>query len=416
MEMTDFSRHIYDALTAIVSEQIADSIIIPCTLLVIAGMAVASYYICVRILTPLTNLFTKATTTEWDNDILDHKFLSAVSKLAPAIILAWLLPQVANGHEAWTQWLTKICYIYIAYTVVRLVNVFLQNIYNGIEKRKMYREHNLSVVVQALKLVVICLGAVVCIGILFGRSPLAVLTALGASAAILMLVFKDTIMGLVAGVQLSANGMLHKGDWIISEKAHANGEVLDVKLTTVKVRNWDNSITTIPPYTLVSDSFQNYQNMRKAGARRVARSIYIDINTIGFLDNNALERLKAKGLTDGIPDTEKNRVVNLTLLRRYLESYLSSHPAIRKEDKRNPAIFMMVRQLQPTSNGLPIELYFFTYETNWKKFEELQSDIFDHVYAVVSEFGLKMYQSPAGADIRYRLEDNDSCNAITPRQ
>lgn len=223
-------------------------------------------------------------------------------------------------------------------------------------------------------------------------------------------------MGLVAGVQLSANGMLHKGDWIISEKAHANGEVLDVKLTTVKVRNWDNSITTIPPYTLVSDSFQNYQNMRKAGARRVARSIYIDINTIGFLDNNALERLKAKGLTDGIPDTEKNRVVNLTLLRRYLESYLSSHPAIRKEDKRNPAIFMMVRQLQPTPNGLPIELYFFTYETNWKKFEELQSDIFDHVYAVVSEFGLKMYQSPAGADIRYRLEDNDSCNAITPRQ
>lgn len=121
-------------------------------------------------------------------------------------------------------------------------------------------------------------------------------------------------------------------------------------------------------------------------------------------------------MTDGIPDTEKNRVVNLTLLRRYLESYLSSHPAIRKEDKRNPAIFMMVRQLQPTPNGLPIELYFFTYETNWKKFEELQSDIFDHVYAVVSEFGLKMYQSPAGADIRYRLEDNDSCNAITPRQ
>lgn len=400
MIKTALSQHIFDILAMFMSAETAQSMLIPVSLAAIALTAVASYYICVYILTPLTHIITKMTSTDWDDDILNHKFLAALSGLAPAIIVAWLLPQIANGHEGWTQWLTKLCYIYIIATVVKLINVFTQNIYDGFEKRNMYREHNLSVLVQALKLVVICLGFVVCLGILLGRSPFAILTALGASAAILMLVFKDTIMGLVAGVQLSANGMLHKGDWIISDKAHANGEVIDVKLTTVKVRNWDNSITTIPPYTLVSDSFQNYQNMRLIGARRVARSIYIDVNSIGFIDRTTLDRLRVNGFLDGLAVNDSDKVVNLTLLRLYLEKYLSDRPDVRSSDEQNSAILTMVRQLQPTPQGLPLELYFFANETNWKKFEALQSDIFDHVYAIIAEFNLRMYQSPAGADVR----------------
>ena len=374
--------------------------IIPCSAATIFLLAAASYYVCIYLLTPLVNLITRKTGTEWDEDLLNHKLLAAVSQLAPALLIAWLLPAVAAGHEQWTLWLQKLCLFYIVWIIVKLVNVFISNIYNGFERRSMFREHNLSVIVQALKLLMIIVGVVIGASVLFGRSPFEVLTALGASAAILMLVFKDTIMGLVAGVQLSANGMLHKGDWIISEKAHANGEVLDVKLTTVKVRNWDNSVTTIPPYTLISDSFQNYQNMRRVGARRVARSINIDLNTIGFLTREQVSSLEERGLLEGLGEVTAEKTVNISLLRRYLEYYLSTHPEIRKKDKDNPAIFMMVRQLQPTAQGLPLELYFFTSRTNWKRYEALQSDIFDYVYALLPHFGLRMFQSPAGTDFR----------------
>ncbi len=346
------------------------------------------------------HLITRKTTTDWDDDLFDRKLLSAVSQLAPALLMAWLLPEIARGHEGWTVWLIKLTRFYIVWAIVKLVNVFLQNLYTGFDRRAMFREHNLSVLVQAAKLVMILIGCIIGVSILFGQSPFAVLTALGASAAILMLVFKDTIMGLVAGVQLSANGMLHKGDWIISDKAKANGEVLDVKLTTVKVRNWDNSVTTIPPYTLVSDSFQNYQNMRRAGARRVARSINIDLNTIGFLDDERVEALRERGWLEGLGEVKAGHTVNISLLRRYLEHYLSHHPEVRLKDKDNSAIFMMVRQLQPTAQGLPLELYFFTNRTNWKRYEALQSDIFDHVYAILPHFGLRMYQAPAGSDFQ----------------
>lgn len=390
--------YIYDFLTLFFNATVAKGVLIPVTVAVIFLLALVSYYVCVHLLTPFVHLITRRTRTDWDDDLLNHKLMSAISQLAPALIVAWLLPQVARGHVEWTVWLTKLCRFYIVWTSVKLVNVFLQNLYQGLERRDMYRNHNLSVLVQALKLIMICVGIIVGMSILFDRSPFAVLTALGASAAILMLVFKDTIMGLVAGVQLSANRMLQKGDWIISDKAKANGEVIDVKLTTVKVRNWDNSVTTIPPYSLVSDSFQNYQNMRRVGARRVARSINIDMNTIGFLTEEQIADLESRGLLAGIEGVCPGHTVNLSLLRRYLELYLASHPEIRLKDKDNPAIFMMVRQLQPTPQGLPLELYFFTNRTNWKRFEALQSDIFDHVYAVLPHFGLRMYQAPAGSD------------------
>ena len=393
---TAFSRHIYDFLDNFLSGRALDAAVIPTSLICIAALAFLSYFLCIRILTPTVHYITGKTPTGWDNDLINHKLLSALSQLAPVMIISWLLPQVANGHVKWTEWLTKFSNLYIVYTLVVLVNVFITNLYNGFERRGMYRGHNLSVLVQALSLVAILVGCVIGLSIIFGQSPFAVLTALGASAAILMLVFKDTIMGLVAGVQLSVNGMLHKGDWIVSEKAGANGEVLDVKLTTVKIRNWDNSITTIPPYNLISDSFQNYQNMRRAGARRVARSIYIDVNTIGFLDEEQIDHLRERGWLAGIDTGNAARKVNISIFRRYLEHYLAENPLVRLKDKNNPAIFMMVRQLAPPPQGLPLELYFFTKETNWKKFENIQSDIFDHVYAALPHFGLRMFQVPSG--------------------
>lgn len=392
------NQYVYSFLLEFLDAAPARSLVIPVSVAAIALLAVVSYYLFDYLILPFAKYLIDKSETTWDDDLINEAFMRAFSRLVPALVLAWLLPGVAGDHEGWTLWLRKLTSCYIVWMSVLLFNVLLQNFYVAVDKRGMFKEHNLSVIVQAIKLVAIIVAAIIAVGILSNRTPMSIVTALGASAAILMLVFKDTIMGLVAGVQLSANGMLKKGDWIISEKAHANGEVLDVKLTTVKVRNWDNSVTTIPPYNLVSDSFQNYQNMRKVGARRVARSIYIDVNTIGFLSKEQIEALRQRGWLENIPEPEAEKTVNLSLLRHYLEYYLAHHPEVRLKDKSNPAILMMVRQLQPTPQGLPLELYFFTSRTNWKKFEALQCDIFDHVYAALSHFGLRMYQAPAGTD------------------
>ena len=208
-----------------------------------------------------------------------------------------------------------------------------------------------------------------------------------------MLVFKDTILGLVASIQLTANKMVHRGDWIVDDKHGINGEVLDVSLTTVKVKNWDNSVSTIPPYNLVSESFRNYEPMREDGGRRIDRAIYIDMNTVRFLSADEIEKLRKDGWLDGLDMEEAARTVNLGLLRRYLEHYIAMHPLV------NTRMIYMIRQLAPTQAGLPLQLYFFTTRTEWKAFEKVQSDIFDHVYAVVRHFGLSMFQSPAGTDI-----------------
>jgi miniconductance mechanosensitive channel len=232
--------------------------------------------------------------------------------------------------------------------------------------------------------------ALIIVGIVMDKDPTTLLTGLGASAAILMLVFKDSIMGLVAGVQLSANDMLRPGDWIELPKYGADGNVIEVTLTTVKVQNWDKTITTIPPYVLVSDSFQNWRGMFDSGGRRIKRSIYIDMNSVGFCSAEQIKDYRSKGL---VKETESERAVNLTLFREWLEEWLHNHPSVNKD------MTIMVRQLQPTPQGLPLELYFFFNGTQWVQYEHFQAEIFEYVLAIMPEFGLKAFQSPSGEDI-----------------
>ena len=234
-------------------------------------------------------------------------------------------------------------------------------------------------------------GVVIGIAILFNRNPLTLLAGLSASAAILMLVFKDSIMGVVSGVQLSANNMLKVGDWITIPKYNADGVVIEVTLNTVKVRNWDNTISTIPPYALVSDSFQNWRGMEESGGRRIKRSINIDMNSVGFCTEDQLEKFEKNGWLEGLP--KGDRIVNLTVLRNYLDKYLRNHERV------NQNMTLMIRQLQPTAQGLPLELYFFSANTAWVAYEHLQADIFEHLLAMMPEFGLKVFQTPAGTDI-----------------
>lgn len=389
---------ITDLLNSLLSPEAAAPLISPTLLVLVAIISVASYFLCVRIVTPLTEFLTKKTETEWDDDILNENAMKAFSQLAPALILAWLLPQAFSNHQWGFVAIERVTKAYIVYAVVNLICVLISNTVDGFEKRDKGAEHNLTVIEGAVKLLLVLIGVIIGLSILFDKEPGMVLTGFGASAAVLMLVFQDTIKGFVAGVQLTLNNMLKKGDWIVCDKAGANGAVQSIKLTTVKVQNWDNSIVTIHPYTLISDSFRNYQNMRDMGARRVCRSIYVDFDSIRFLSRQEIERLKERRLITEEEGDERNEV-NLTHFRKYLTRYLTEHPDVIKVHE-DPSVIVMVRQLQPTPQGLPVELYFFTHITSWLPFEQLQADIFDHVYACIREFGLRIYQAPSGRDLR----------------
>ena len=264
-----------------------------------------------------------------------------------------------------------------------------------------------------IKLIAAILVGILMISLLIGQSPAILISGLGAMAAVLMLVFKDPILGLVAGIQLSANDMLKLGDWLEMPKYGADGAVIDIGLTTVKVRNWDNTITTIPTWSLVSDSFKNWSGMSASGGRRIKRSISIDATSIHFLDEDERQRLHKAHLLKpylttrhqeidawnqqlDAPESVLNhrQMTNIGTFRAYLNEYLRHHPRIRKD------MTLMVRQLAPDDHGLPIEIYAFTNTVVWLEYESIQADIFDHIFAVVEEFGLRIHQSPTGNDIR----------------
>lgn len=352
------------------------------------------FYICEffskKVVIPIVRRFTNSTASKWDDILLNNDTLKNLCRLVPGIIASFILPFVLEADSTILVFCMKLCKAYVAIIGVGLLCTIFTSLYQITHESEKTKDHTLQGVFQMLKIVVISIGAIVVVSIFFDKDPSNLLAGLGASAAILMLVFKDSILGLVAGIQLSANDMLRPGDWIAMPKYGADGFVIDVTLTTVKVQNWDKTITTIPPYALVSDSFQNWRGMFSSGGRRVKRSINIDTNSITFCEGELRKNLIKKGL---IKADEEQKQVNLTLFREWLEEWLRNHPAIHKE------MIVMVRQLQPTAHGLPLELYFFSSNTAWVVYEHLQAEIFEYIYAILPEYGLKAFQSPAGTDL-----------------
>ena len=342
-----------------------------------------------RIIIPIVRRFTKRTVNKWDDILLNNNTIRNLCRLVPGIIASAILPIVLKENSSILVFCLKLCKVYVAIIGVGLLCSIFTSLYKLSHESEKTKDHTLQGVFQMLKIIVICIGAIVVVSIFFDKDPSKLLAGLGASAAVLMLVFKDSILGLVAGIQLSANDMLRPGDWITMPKYDADGFVIDVTLTTVKVQNWDKTITTIPPYALVSDSFQNWRGMFCCGGRRVKRSIYIDSNSVTFCDGKLKENLIKKGLIKS--DDEKPKV-NLTLFREWLEEWLRNHPAINKD------MILLVRQLQPTAHGIPLELYFFSSDTGWIAYEHLQAEIFEYLFAILPEYGLKAFQSPAGTD------------------
>lgn len=358
-------------------------------LLSVAVAAVVTYYV-VKWMLYGVEWLVAWTPAKWDDILLNRRMLKAVAQLAPALVVNYMLPTFFQADTTAHRWIKILTAIYILVTVVYIFCIVIDNVFHLMEQTRRLHRYAIKGVFDMMRLIAVCIGIIVGISILFNKEPAAILTAIGASAAVLMLVFKDTIMGLVASVQFSVNNMLRKGDWIICDSHGINGEVMQVSLTTIKVKNWDNSITTIPPYTLVSDSFRNYQAMRSDGGRRVDRSILLDTTTIRFLRQEELAELKRLGFLDGLDIAQAGGMVNSHLLRHYLDHYLKT------DERVVHTMLTMVRQMEMTSSGLPLQLYFFTHAVQWDLFEQVQSDIFDHVYAIVNLFGLRIYQAPTG--------------------
>ncbi len=363
-------------------------IIISCIIVVFAYLV---DFLCCKLLIPLIRKVAEKTAFKWDNYITDSNVLHSVFHLIPPITFQFALPLLFPEHTQWTGLVTKGLNIYIIVIACSLVCRFITSLYAISNESESLKNKPMKGVYQMVKVIIICVSAILVIGILLEKDFTTLLAGLGASAAVLMLVFKDTILGLVAGVQLSAHDMLRPGDWIMMEKYGVDGEVEEVTLNTVKVRNWDKTIVTVPPYALVSDSFKNWRGMRESGGRRVARALRIDMNSIRFCTGEELEGFSGKAWAEGLELTEDT--VNLKLFRTATEYYLRHHP------ETNSDLMMVVRQLEPTSEGLPLQLYFFTLSKDWVPHEHIAADIMEHIIASMPEFGLRIFQKPSGLDL-----------------
>lgn len=342
-----------------------------------------SFVVCHRLVVPITVKITSKTDVEWDDVLLNERTLRKACLIVPAIVVSMFIPNIFVRMPDMMELLERLTGIYITVMSTRLAIEVINSLKMLDSDVQSAHHQYLHTFCGVLKIVVVFLSVIVIVSIVINRNPLTLLAGLGATSAILMLVFKDTISGLVAGVRLTSNDMLHKGDWITVEKAGVNGTVEEITLTTVKVRNFDNTIVTITPQTLVDDSFQNWKPMQEGDGRRVMRRIYIDFRSIRLVTPELRQSLISRQY---FSEEEIPTEVNLTLFRHWADSYLASHPLV------NSDMTHMVRQLEATQQGLPVEFYFFLKEKEWKTWENQKDEILERLYAAMQDFGLSIYQ------------------------
>lgn len=352
----------------------------------VALIAWLVYMLCVKVLAPITVRITRRTDVVWDDYLLNPQVLRSACHVVPAIVVWLLMPPLFFAYPIIQALLMKATAIYITVAAMRLVVAFISSLklFDTNNDTRSAAQQYFHSFCGVLKIIVLFLGVIIIISIVIDRSPLTLLAGLGATSAVLMLVFKDSITGLVAGIRLTSNNMVRKGDWITMDKAGANGVVEDITLSTVKVRNFDQTIVTVPPQKLIEDSFQNWQGMQEGIGRRVKRVLYIDFRSIAIVHDELKQKLAADGLMK--KEEMKGEVVNLTLFRRYMDRWLAQRDDVVKEAT------YFVRQLEPTANGLPIEIYFFLKQKEWKTYENHLAEIMERMYALVPVFGMRIYQ------------------------
>ena len=327
-----------------------------------------------------------------------HKLLRNILLLIPGIIAYILIDLVFLKKGAWMVLIHRITIAYIVGVIVFICNSALELLLDNRSRKGKHRNIPLHGLIQGIQIALYFIGGIVIVAVLLNKSPAMLLTGLGASAAVLMLVFKDSILGFVAGIQLAQNKMIQLGDWIQLPDGSANGTVEEITLNTVKVRNWDNTLSMVPPYTLVSSPFKNWRGMQESGGRRADKMIYIDVNSLEectpeMLGDMAKSFPLLKGLIPGGNSGagvagSSDRLTNAQVYRTYIFAYLKQHPYV------NPSLDIIVTQKEATPYGMPIEVYFFTREKDWALYEKQQSDIFDHLMTIAPDFGLRLYQRP----------------------
>lgn len=361
-----------------------DEIIIAALLIV---LAVGIDYLCQFIFVGSVRKLSEKSHYFWDTLLIKRKVVHNLVHAIPGILVYALLPMAFIRGKELLLLSQKVCAVYIVFVLLLAINGFILVIMDIYNHKEVNKNRSIKGFIQVFQVLAFFIGGIVIIAILVGKSPATLFAGLGASAAILMLVFKDTILGFVAGIQLSANDMLRPGDWITVPGSNANGIVQEITLNTVKIQNFDNTISTIPPYTLVNNSFQNWRGMVESGGRRVMKSIFLDLNTIKFCTPDMLDtfRKEIPLLSDYQPDKGVTPT-NSQMFRIYVERYLNSLPVV------NTDLDLIISQLQSTEYGVPIQIYFFSRNKVWKEYERIQSDIFDHFFAMIPLFELKVYQ------------------------
>ncbi len=356
----------------------------------------------------------KATPIGQDGSLHDSRVIARLANIVPALIISAGITLVPNLPKAVVAVTGNVCSAFIVLTIALAISGVLTLLNNIYQKRPNAHLKPIKGYVQVLKILLFAIAAILMVASLIDRSPLILLSGLGAMAAVLMLIFQDTLLSLVASVQISSSDIVRVGDWIEMPQLNADGDVIDIALHTVKVQNWDKTITTIPTKRFISDPFKNWRGMQESGGRRIKRSLLLDQTSISFLSPEQITRLQRFLLLGQYLNSKQSellswnsalaeasqepantrRVTNIGTFRAYVEHYLRQHPGIHQE------MTQLVRQLSPTADGLPLELYCFTNTIAWSRYEAIQSDIFDHLLAILPEFGLRVFQHPSGADMR----------------
>lgn len=357
--------------------------------------------------------------TDWDDLLIEKKVFSAIAHLAPILLIFYFMPLIFEDYPSWHDWFLKISQVFLVIYSMIIVFRFLNVVKVILSRLKVFEDKPIDSYFQLAKIVIGIVLAIVTLSILTGQSIVYFLGALGAVSAVLLLIFKDTILGFTASIQLSANDMVRVGDWVQFDRYGADGDVIEINLTTVKVKNWDKTITTVPTYAFISDSFKNWRGMEETGARRIARSVYVNQHSIKFCTPEMLERFKKIHILKGYVEEKEEeikqyneekqidtsavsngrRMTNLGTFRAYLFRYLKNHPKIDQD------LTILVRQLPPSENGIPIQIYAFCTDIAWVNYEAVQSDIFDHTLAVIEQFDLEVFQSPSGSDFNRLLQE-----------
>ncbi|MBN1118035.1 MAG: mechanosensitive ion channel [Bacteroidales bacterium] len=384
--------------------------------IIIILIASIADFIARKVLLQVFKKMAMRTKSTWDDVLLEKKVFNRIVHIIPALIIYYSIVLVlANPvYETALNLILIAIKIYLVIIIMLAIDSIINSFYTIYNSLEVSKTRPIKGYVQVVKIIVYAVTIIFIISVLRNKPPDKILAGLGAMAAVIMLVFKDTILGFVASIQLSANDMVRPGDWISMPSHGADGDVIDITLNTVKVQNWDKTISTIPTYALVSESFSNWRGMEESGGRRIKRHILIDMKTVKFCTAEMIEKFrKIQRLKEYIEKKEKElkefneknridnsvtvngrRMTNIGIFRAYLEEYLKHHPKIHKE------MTMLVRQLQPTQNGIPIEIYVFSNDQAWVNYEAVQSDIFDHILAIIPEFELSVFQSPSGEDFK----------------